>query len=137
MLRAHALNGCTAPMVRAVRSQNTIWPTPRTPAPHIRRALPGTSAVPDLPVEKDDLPGYLAVLGLAIGKLSSARFSMTPELLYSSLAVYQLVYCVLSVIEGKVMVVCYDKLLLCNPLPSSPLYGICREDAKDPTALNL
>lgn len=92
---------CTAPMV-----VGALPITPRAGRPrfagHVGRALPGTSAVPELPVEKDDLPGYLAVLGLAMAKLSSARLTVTPELLYSSLAVYQLVYCVLSVIEGKV-----------------------------------
>jgi hypothetical protein len=94
----------TAPAVVGAVTASPI--TPRAGRPrftgHVGRALPGTSAVPELPVEKDDLPGYLAVLGLAMGKLSSARLTMTPELLYSSLAVYQLVYCVLSVIEGKV-----------------------------------
>jgi len=63
-------------------------------------ALPGTSTLPSVPGDKDDLPGYLAVAGLAISEVSN-KFSMTPELLYASLAVYNLVYVVLSVVNGK------------------------------------
>jgi len=63
-------------------------------------ALPGTSSLPSIPGDTDDLPGYLAVAGLAVSEVSK-KFSMTPELLYASLAVYNLVYVVLSVVNGK------------------------------------
>jgi hypothetical protein len=64
-------------------------------------ALPGTNSLPSVPGDKDDLPGYLAVAGLAVTELSKSKFAMTPELLYASLAVYNLVYVVLSVVNGK------------------------------------
>lgn len=69
----------------------------RVAIPH---ALPGTANLPQFPGEKNDLPGYLAATGFAISHISS-KFALTPELLYASLAVYQLVYCVLSVLNGK------------------------------------
>jgi hypothetical protein len=70
----------------------------RVPAPV--PALPGTSNI-SVPGDKADLPGYLATAGLLATHLTT-RVSFTPELLYTSLAVYQLVHVVLSVIDGKV-----------------------------------
>ena len=75
------------------------------PRPNARRvlapnALPGTDTLA-VPGDKADLPGYLATAGLLATHLTT-RVSFTPELLYTSLAVYQLVHVVLSVINGKV-----------------------------------
>jgi len=64
-------------------------------------ALPGTERF-SVPGDKDDLPGCIAVAGMAVQQLSKSRFAMTPELLYASLAVYSLVYTVLSVVNDKV-----------------------------------
>jgi hypothetical protein len=64
-------------------------------------ALPGTSSLPSVPGDAADLPGFIAVAGLAVTEISKSKFAMTPELLYASLAVYNLLYVVLSVINGK------------------------------------
>ena len=70
----------------------------RLPVP---TALPGSAALPSIPGEKEDLPGYIAIAGLAATELAKGKFAVTPELLYTSLAVYQLLYTLLGVINGK------------------------------------
>lgn len=82
-------------------------PARRAPAPRPRlalpRALPGVAGNVSLPVDAADLPGYLA-LALAAASQANARVAaaLTPELLFTSLAVYQLLYTGLGAVQGGV-----------------------------------
>jgi hypothetical protein len=92
---------CARSTIQGARSVVSIRPNLGRVRLAPMAALPGTSSLPSVPGDAADLPGFIAVAGLAVTEISKSKFAMTPELLYASLAVYNLLYVVLSVINGK------------------------------------
>lgn len=84
-------------------------PTPlqhfrRTQLSHAPQALPGTDNLRelDIPAEaRSNLPAWLTLLGYVAVQASNFRYTPTPELLFTGLAGYQLLWSALALLTSK------------------------------------